>query len=120
MLNLKRGKGFQKSAANPLLKTLLECRKIHAVHFRSISSRAEKSVLSNWRVKISIRVMCIYVTKRLHMYTRVPQKLVVLVQCHDNEQTRGFYCRILGSSPGDTEEPLRKRADGHSIVQGSR
>ncbi|GFT69725.1 hypothetical protein TNCV_4218461 [Trichonephila clavipes] len=46
MLNLKRGKGFQKSAANPLLKTLLEGRKIRAVHFRSISSRAEKSVLS--------------------------------------------------------------------------
>ncbi|GFW03711.1 uncharacterized protein TNCV_2538221 [Trichonephila clavipes] len=46
MLNLKRGKGFQKSAANPLLKTLLEGRKIRAVHFRSLSSRAEKSVLS--------------------------------------------------------------------------
>ncbi|GFT87538.1 uncharacterized protein TNCV_3759791 [Trichonephila clavipes] len=51
MLNLKRGKGFQKSAANPLLKTLLEGRKIRAVHFRSLSSRAEKSVLSKWRVK---------------------------------------------------------------------
>ncbi|GFW80492.1 CCHC-type domain-containing protein [Trichonephila clavipes] len=51
MLNLKRGKGFQKSEANPLLKTLLEGRKIRAVHFRSLSSRAEKSVLSNWRVK---------------------------------------------------------------------
>ncbi|GFT71756.1 retrovirus-related Pol polyprotein from transposon 17.6 [Trichonephila clavipes] len=51
MLNLKRGRGFQKSAANPLLKTLLEGRKIRAVHFRSLSSRAEKSVLSNWRVK---------------------------------------------------------------------
>ncbi|GFV54900.1 integrase catalytic domain-containing protein [Trichonephila clavipes] len=51
MLNLKRGKGFQKSAANPLLKTLLEGRKIRAVYFRSLYSRAEKSVLSNWRVK---------------------------------------------------------------------
>ncbi|GFT04829.1 hypothetical protein TNCV_2133771 [Trichonephila clavipes] len=51
MLNLKRGKGFQKSAANPLLKTLLEGRKIRAVHFRSLSSRAEKSVLFSWRVK---------------------------------------------------------------------
>ncbi|GFT22877.1 hypothetical protein TNCV_1857031 [Trichonephila clavipes] len=51
MLNLKRGKGFQRSAANPLLKTLLEGRKIRAVHFRSLSSRAEKSVLSIWRVK---------------------------------------------------------------------
>ncbi|GFU81079.1 hypothetical protein TNCV_1117311 [Trichonephila clavipes] len=51
MLNLKRGKGFQKSAANPLLKTLLEGRKIRAVHFRSLSSRAQNSVLSSWRVK---------------------------------------------------------------------
>ncbi|GFV93277.1 hypothetical protein TNCV_386411 [Trichonephila clavipes] len=50
MLNLKRGKGIQKSAANPLLKTLLEGRKIRAVHFRSLSSWAEKSVLSSWRV----------------------------------------------------------------------
>ncbi|GFV60922.1 hypothetical protein TNCV_925361 [Trichonephila clavipes] len=48
--HLKRGKGFQKSAANPLLKTLLEGRKIRAVQFRSLSSRAEKSVLSSWRV----------------------------------------------------------------------
>ncbi|GFW27028.1 uncharacterized protein TNCV_1378661 [Trichonephila clavipes] len=46
---IKRGKGFQKSAANPLLKTLLEGRKFRAVHFRSLSSRAEKSVLSSWR-----------------------------------------------------------------------
>ncbi|GFW78510.1 hypothetical protein TNCV_5110511 [Trichonephila clavipes] len=51
MLNLKRGKGFQKSAANPLLKTLLEGRKIRAVHFRSLSSREGKSVLSSWSVK---------------------------------------------------------------------
>ncbi|GFX49360.1 hypothetical protein TNCV_1419561 [Trichonephila clavipes] len=51
MLNLKRGKGYQKSAANPLLKTLLEGRKLRAVHFRSLSSRAEKSVLFSWRVK---------------------------------------------------------------------
>ncbi|GFW72717.1 integrase catalytic domain-containing protein [Trichonephila clavipes] len=40
----------KKSAANPLLKTLLEGRKIRAVHFRSLSSRAEKSVLFSWRV----------------------------------------------------------------------
>ncbi|GFT14721.1 uncharacterized protein TNCV_632891 [Trichonephila clavipes] len=57
MLNLKRGKGFQKSAANPLLKTLLEGRKIGAVHFRSLYSRAEKSVLSSWRVKTDSEVI---------------------------------------------------------------
>ncbi|GFV06866.1 uncharacterized protein TNCV_2282641 [Trichonephila clavipes] len=124
MLNLKRGKGFQKSAANPLLKTLLEGRKIRAVHFRSLSSRAEKSILFSWRVKDRTIKMCSNITTQHIEDLKLVLALSIVVDesCDINDTSQvSLFVRFM-PHPCPKEEllgllPIKGQKRGEDITK---
>ncbi|GFY19432.1 hypothetical protein TNCV_4128191 [Trichonephila clavipes] len=103
MLNFERGKGFQKSEANPLLKTLLEGRKIRAVHFRSLSSRAEKSVLSSWRVKYINNSPMSRRGKELSKDLKNS-----IIKLYEESKSQRQIAKIIGKSPATVKKIIEK------------